>query len=444
MNNYKACVVPAALMMGLASAAHALELDLGLGARTDYHSNILRTEHDAKSDVERAVILEPGLKQLTGPLTADMQYRATYLDYLHDVESDTTQVEGRSNIQWAMLPERFNWIINHQLTDRLTDTRLPDIAQNRERRSVLTGGFDWILALGKVDSLIVSPRYVDVSFQGNNGADSKRKQGTMIWEHDFSAVSRLQTSANYAKAEFDDSTNNYNNKSALISYLTELSRLTYQIGGGYNRIERDSGDNFDGYTARAGADYHADILTFGGSLVRQLTDTSIGLSGVELQVPNFESRDSNFDQPSIVERTQAEIHADKQLGLSSHLAAGLNYSDDDYQPPVLRHEKRHGVSLSYDYTVNSRWSMRLASAYTLTNADDGSVSTRYRDLETDATLRYAMSHKVDVNFKLASFRRRSDGNSSGVAVGGSFAPGSGVSIESYTDNVASIEIMTRF
>ena len=444
MNNYKACVVPAALMMGLTSAANALELDLGLGARAEYHSNILRTEHDVQSDVERALIVEPGLKQLTGPLTADMQYRATYLDYLHNVETDTTQVEGRSNIQWAMLPERFNWIINHQLTDRLTDTRLPDIAQNRERRSVLTGGFDWILALGKVDSVVVKPRYVDVSFQGGTGADSKREQAELIWDHALSAVSRLQTGADYADVKFDNSADNYKYKALLISYLTELSHLSYRIGGGYNRIERDNGDNFDGYTVRVGADYHADLLTFGGSIVRQLTDTSIGLSSVELQMPNFESSDSNYGQPSIVERTQAEIHADKQLGASSHLGGGLNYSDEDYQPPEVRHEKRRGALLGYDYAVNSRWSMRLASSYTLTDSDDGGTTTRYRDLETDATLRYAMSQAVDVNFKLANYRRRVDGNGSVVVIGGGNVPGTPVAIENYTDNFAAIEIMARF
>ncbi len=401
-------------------ASAASDFNFSAGAGFESHDNAALVAHDEESDNKRTVSAELGYTKDDGALDADIGYQLMYSDYVHDTQDDENSINGSTSLKWQIAPRRLEAVAYHQIAQHMTDRRGAEVESNREERSIITGGFNGYLHFSPVDSLILAPRFSDVRFEESDGSDSQRAAVALIWDHRISSVSKLALSAGYDDAKFDEEGNDYTSPSLMLSFQTTLSRLSYQIGLGAKRIERDEGEDVNGSTATIAVDYNGDDgQSWGGSYVRQLTDTSVGLSGMELQLDNFTSNDSNFDEFDIIEENKMDAYWQGRFSASSQFSLSIGYRKQDYKNTPRDQNIAHAGG-SFQYIVNSRWSVRLDSLFERTEFIEES-ELEYDTIRTFLSAIYHPTRPLEIRASIGQDKRSADPSAS-----------------SYTDNVVSI------
>lgn len=405
-----------------ASSNFSLAGMVGLEAQ----SNAGLTSRDEQSDTKRSVSADVGYKKNDGELLADIDYQAGYGSFVHGVQSDQTSINGRGALTWLIAPSRLDAVLTHQISQQLTDRRGLDVANNREERSILTTGFDGFLHMSPVDSLILAPRFTDVHFQQSNNSDSKRSSMATTWDHKVSRVSALDLKANYDDVKFDDSVNDYSSPNLMLSFSTALSRLSYEIGLGASRINRDKGKDVSGSSATAVLNYHGDAgQDWGASYIRRLTDSSIGLSSAELQVTSFRSNDSNFAQVDIIQEDKFDTYWRDHISASGQLELNAGYQREDYKT-TPRDQNVTYAHMGYQYSINSRWSAGIDARFDRTKFVDD-PKQKYDTTSLYLKVSYRPSRPLEVRFSIGQDKR--DADTSGA---------------SYTNDVALAELRYRF
>lgn len=416
------------LVMAQQGVAAPSEYTLRVGADLRYHDNAALASEDEQSDVERVIRAQLGYRRPDdGLFLVDLDYLAEYSDFLHDEQESETAIDGRANFLWHMLPRNLDFVLHHQISQQLTDRRTTDVSDNRERRQVLTTGFDGKLHPSAVDTIVISPRFVDVKLQESDQSDSQRGGLNVAWQHQLSAVSLLALTAGYNDVKFDEGDNDYESSSLMLSYRAALSRLSYQLGAGYNKFDRDSGDSPDGYMLRLGADYQGEGFTWGGTLVHELTDNSIGLSGVELDMTNFRADDSNFEVQDIVERTQLDLFARRRLGVDTEIFAGIGARRDRYETDNSLDEDSYYMQLGYTYQLSSRWGLGATARWENIEFVDDPTGLEYDDTYIELFATYRVNSRLD--WRVAVLREQRD---------------SDIDFQEYTDNQAVLSVNYRF
>lgn len=434
LNSGTTVLVASALAM-VAQSAFSMEVsyqNTPLGEFTLYgggglvnHTNAALQDVDRRSDVERVVHLDMGyLHPDDGRFQANVNYLVQRRDFLHDVQTDQTAVDGTARLRGHLWQDRLDVILENQVSEALSDTRQVDTTNNQQRRSVTTVGLDGFAHFSAVDALVISPRFTDVSMEESTGSDSERSMLTLGWLHQVSAVTEAQLNATYGSVRFDDSLNNYDSTSVQLGFKTALSRLDYQVHVGFNRFDRDQGKNVDGYTAQLGVDYHGDGYTWGGSVVHELTDTSIGLSPVEFSLTNFQARDNNFDVQDLLKRTQA-IHGERRFG-AGQFGASVGYHKDDYNT-LPRDEQGYSIQANYLYPLNSYWSLGVSARYEKVEFLNAPLNFTYRETTPEIYALYRWSERLTVRLGFARHDRKSDQDA-----------------DTYTDNQAMVDLNYRF
>lgn len=402
--------------------AAAPNLDVTVGADLEYHDNAALVSEDEKSDLDRVARARVDYTNPGGSLPITLGYLAERHDFVDDVEEDRTRIDGAANAKWFALPNLLDFDLTHQISDQLQDRRAADVNTNRERRSIVSAGANLYGHLSKVDTISLSPRYTDVNLQSSSGSDSEHVSAALAWRHALNAVSALQLTGTRERVRFDDSINDYDATRGLLSYNTRLSRLTYSVGGGYNRIERDDRRDANGYTVQLAADYVENAYTWGGSLIRQLTDSAIGLSGFENTLTNFRAEDGNVDVPDIVESTQADLHVQRQISASHNVRGSVGYVRQDYKD-TLRDENSYFALAGYEYSINPLWMLGVTARYENSEFPDDPSDLEQKDKQLDLSLAYRHSERLTARFAVG--REQRDAN---------------VAVSEYTDNYALISV----
>lgn len=396
------------------------------GVGLEAHDNAGLTGNNEESDTKRLINADLGYKKTDGALNIDMGYRTEYGDYLHDVQKDQTSINGSTALKWLIAPRQLEAIFSHQISQQLTDSSGLDVASNREERSVITAGLDGFVHFSTVDSLVLSPRFTDVRFSESDNSDSRRASMTAMWDHKISSVSALDLSVNYDHVTFDDSLNDYDLSGVGLSFKTTLSRLSYALGLGANRISRDTGDDVSGSRINASVDYHGDAgRDWGASYVHQLTDTSIGLSGIELTSSNFSANDSNADQFDIITEDKFDVYLRDRVSAASQFSLGAGYQKQDYKDTPRDQDIAYAQG-GYQYSINSRWSVGADARFERTKFIED-PKNEYDTTKLYLNTTYRPLRPLEIRFSVGQDKRNAD-----------------TSTASYTDKVAIIGFRYRF
>jgi len=420
------------LMTGLSSSVIAADqLSLSAGAGLELHDNAAHLESDEKSDLNRFINADIGYQKTDGNVRADIGYRAERSDFLRDYDEDNTAVNGHGMLKWLIAPRLLDASLSHQISETQSNRRELDVASNRERRSITTAAINGYLHLSAVDSIILTPRFSDIGFEDSTDSDSQRSSMTVAWQHELSQVSSLSLNANYDHVTFDESINDYDSPSVMLLFKAALSRLSYQIGLGATRFERDEGEDFNGSTAQLAIDYVSPEGTqWGGSYLHQLTDSSVGLSTFDFSLNNssstdFNSGDSNFEEFDVIKIDRVEAYWKQRLNASNQINADIGYRKEDYKETPQDQDVGY-VQLGYLYTINSLWSAGLDARYERTKFVD-EPTQKYDTTRVRLNATYRVSRPLEIRFSIGQDKRDADESS-----------------DSYTDNVALIGMNYRF
>jgi hypothetical protein len=414
------------LIYSTSAAFAASDLNVVAGVGAEYHDNAALVHDNEESDVDRIARAHIDLDRPDGPVAMKLGYDVERHDYQDNVQSDRTAINGSAMLNWQAIPRSLDFFASHQISDQLQDRRGTDVSSNLERRSIISVGGNGYAHPSKVDTLILSPRFSTINLQSSSGSDSRQSAVDLSWRHALSPVSALMLTGSRSTARFDDSVDNYDATRAMLSYNTRLSHLNYSVGGGFNRIKRDQGKDANGYSVQASADYVETYYSWGGAIIRQLTDSVIGLSGFETSVTDFRATDGNVDQFDIVETTQADLHGQRQLGQSSRINGSIGYLKYDYQQ-TPRDENTYYAQLGYSYSLNLLWSVGLNGRYEKRDFVDDPAGLVEKNKELELFADYRASQRLSIRFLVG--REQRDAN---------------ISANQYTDNYAQLSADYKF
>lgn len=412
-----------ALLSEVVFAAPNAKVDVGAGM--EFHSNAALVSTDEKSDVARIAHLGFSWSDPAGPMAGDIGYQVERRDFADNTQQDETAINGRANLRWDLAPRTFDVTLQNSVSQTQASQTTANTANNRERRTVLTAGVDGYLHLSSVDSIVLSPRYTDTTFSESTQSDSRNMNADLSWQHELDAVSKLSVSANSGRVRFDQSQQDYDANSGKVSYQAALARFNYSLSGGYKQFKRDYGQDVSGNTASLAADYRGDGYDVGGTVVRDLTDSSIGLAQSEFSLANFTANDTNINQVDVLETTQVDIFWHQKLSPVSGLNVGMGASQDNYKT-TLQDQNRYHIQADYHYKATAYLDFGLQARFAQTRFLDDPQDRKYDDMTYAASVQYLFNPRLDVKFSLSRDSRNAN-----------------TSTADYTDNIALLSVNYR-
>lgn len=414
----------AVLSSGGLHAASEWGATAGLGA--EYHSNAQRVSTDEESDLARIATLGLTWRNQDAAVEGDAAYQITRRDFADNEQRDENAIDGRTNLQWNVAPRTFDVFVQHLISTSLTNSQEADTSDNRERRSVLTGGVNGYLNLSPRDVIAIRPSYTDIQFSRSDESDSQRATADVSWQHRVSQVSNFVVSTNYSDVKFDDESQDYDASTVTVGYNTQLARLSYSVDVGHSWFKRDDRPDVDGNNFRVAANYLTETAEYGLSVVRDLTDSSIGLAQEEFTLPDFTSTDSNFDQVDVLTRTRAELTGLWNLSALTRLEAAVGFQEDDYETTPRDQEEYYG-RVGVNHTLNSYWTVSAQGRYGRQRFLDGSANGHYDNTLLTVGATYRFNPSLSVTGELTRDDRRAEESSL-----------------DYTDNIAIVTVNYRF
>jgi len=385
----------------------AADLDVTVGAGAEYHDNALQTKTDKRSDYARVVNAGVVYRNPQTSLPIIVDYRIERRDFEHDLQEDETSLTGNSSLVWAALPRTLDFRLGHQASSQVVDRRGPNITNNREQRSIASAGANLYGRLGAVDTLVLSPSFTDVQVTGDVADDSERTSLGAGWEHRLSEVSALTFNVSRSKIDSENSINDYDLDVATLGLKTRLSRLSYSLEAGGNRIERDGLDDVSGAMVQLGADYNGGDISWGVSYVNRLTDSSVGLEGFAAGGDASNSSpggDGNVGEFDIVHSNEADIHATYRFNAASSLTGRIGYLDYDYED-TPRDERDYTAELRYNYIVNTHWQLDFGVTRTDADFTDDPNDLKQKETVVDVSATYHFTRQLDLRATLGREER---------------------------------------
>ncbi len=384
--------VAALALAGSFGVAAAIDTTVGVAVGVEHSDNITRSDDNPRSDVEREVRLELGAIGNTAQFDAEVAYVLTARDFKNNLQSDNEVVDGNARILWTPLPNRFSWELTNNVSDRVSNDRLADTPNNRQQRNIIATGPNFIAALSPVDRLDVELRYVDVNVgeadtaiigQAQQGSDSERKLGRLRWTHRLSAVGDLVVNTEYEDVAAEL---NVVYKRLLVGYAAGLRNGSYEIFAGANQVEPDGRETFDASVIQAAATYSFGGHGFSVTVVKELTDTSVGLGTSSLRDESFNPSDNNFGNFDILERKRADITYQNSLICDScSFRASAYFDQQEYQDrpqdqdPLGQpgDQKRYGYSLGLVYSLTGNINLLADTRFEVSDFIDDPDGLKY-------------------------------------------------------------------
>lgn len=387
--------------------AHAaFDSTIGVSTALEYHSNINQTSENEMSEVERQIGAKVGLSQESNFSQMNIDYDVTKRDFQHDRQEDTTSTTGSARINVDISPKRLAWFASNSLSEDLRDSRAADTQDNRERRSSTATGVQLTARFSARDYLQLTPSVSKVQFKDSSQSDSERTNANLSWLHGMSQVSNLRFSIAGSKVKFDNTDFDYDYSAINAGYTTQLSRIKYSLTIGANKVNRDIGNDVDGVTLNATANFSASPTFWGLSLLSEITDSSVGFSSFETEISDFESDDNNFESVDIIKRSQFQAFYRSNLSSNSSIGARTTINEERYDT-LPEDQLAVSISANYTFRYTQRLSFSPGIAWKETKYRDDPLDEKRKLQQVNFTINYVFLNDLSTALRLASRKQRS-------------------------------------
>lgn len=199
--------------------------------------------------------------------------------------------------------------------------------------------------------LVASADFTQIDFTKNELNNSKRTTAALAWQRRASKVSSINLQAQQSDISFDNfDSANYSYTNAVVVYSTQLRNLSYSLAVGYNRSERDSGDNYGSPTYAFSTSYKTAIYSFNVMSSKAITDSSMGNGNIR-GVNQNPDNDGAFKVDQI-ERMNTEVSWGTQiLCIKCTLSLSLHQNKDNYLL-IADQGRQEGSAVSFSYAFS--------------------------------------------------------------------------------------------
>ncbi len=385
-----------------------------------------RDDNAARSDIESHIRLNVGLSGKTAQFDTELAYAFTARDYKNNRQTDDESIDGDARILWTPLPDRFAWELTNNVSDSVRNDRLADTLENRRQRNILSTGPNFTFRLSPVDRLSAELRYEDVNVENSDetgddaevdvtrregNGDSERKIGRLRWTHGLSRVSDFLVNAAWedVKADVDVTFSRL-----LVGYSARLRSGNYEISIGANRVEPEVGDGFDGSVVQVAYTHDFGGQSLNLTLVKEATDTSVGLGTNSLRSEAFSPRDSNFDSFNIIERQRVDIAYQNVLVCGAcTVRAGVFYDeqedkdDANEQDPLIlpNSQTSYGLNLGLVYALRRNLNLLADANFEVIEFVDDPDGLEYDVSEYIFAVNYSVLRDFSIALRVMQFSR---------------------------------------
>ncbi|MFA7554738.1 MAG: hypothetical protein WCY88_10845 [Spongiibacteraceae bacterium] len=328
-------------------------VSIGLFVEADYDDNIRKAEANEKADLKQIIGVNFGANYTTRSIDLATQYSLTHEEYQHDSYDGKTRLEGYLSALFSSNPERYSWVFKHQQSIGLISSQDVSTTDNIDQRSTFTTGPDVKLRITPVDMLTVSGRYIDTRFDESENNDTQRGQVQLNWGHSLSQFTHIGLNASHTEVDAEEDGKGYEQQRLGVSFSSQFRYGQYSIEVGGSNLTRDDANiddvngvygNFNYTTSWAGQ-------SFGASVNRDITDSSVGLSLYIDPESDFQNGDNNFNSFDVITRTRYQVFyrrtsPDGRLGGSITLAHDI----EDYSTE-LQDQENSSVRMGLDYQL---------------------------------------------------------------------------------------------
>lgn len=342
-------------MMGLLvcapSTVHALRADYGLGVGAEYSDNIALVETDEQDDVGLSLFAGFSLEHSAAELDADVRGGIEYTDYTNDVFSDETLGSLRADVEWRPIPGVLHWTVEDYFTQTLRDSIAPETPANRINANAFSTGPDFFLRLGPATTFETHLRRAEYYFEDTD-ADSSRNMLSLAWVRALRP--QLDVSANlaYEEANFTQTDSlDFDRFDYFLRGVSRRGRSELAADIGATRVDRESGDDIDGFLGRlllrrqVGVNTQLDL-----EASSQYTD-----SGVDLLTAGAApfTLDRSNEQISGDVFNDRRIEARYRTGTADrNWSAYIQLRDEDYDT-LLRDRETRAVRLDFHRNISA-------------------------------------------------------------------------------------------
>lgn len=431
-----------ALLFG-SSSAFALEWGVDGRVGAQHETNPDLSFQDEQADWRRIAEVRGFLSHESSQIDVDLDYSAYHESWADKTFDDRNTFTGFGSFQWQPA-NFFRFFLENRRRDLIVNNQDADTPDNRDVRTTLTGGVEFIANVTSVDELYLQGVYRKVGFQESFGIDQNRPGVGVGWRHRLSEVSRLSVDAFAERIEFKDQDTiergDVDRANLYAEYQAQLRRIDYVIQVGYTWVDADetirivddgSGPTLEVLEAqkfgepliRADLGYTKDNHRLTFTAFHVLTDTSIGLDENNIGGIDYTPEDSNFDQLDLVTRQQVRFGYNLLFGKERWTLDVVARGDrEDYQT-AQRDQDRQRINTLLTYQINRRIDLGMYADYERIHFQDDPNNTRYNTLWAGVRMGFRIFRFGEINLRLERQRRTS---------GDDFAE--------FTNNVAAAEI----
>ncbi len=404
------CICSAAMLLSGHVLASNLKWEVYGDLGAQYESNPRKAASGSEQgDTKVRALAGIRLHQETEFIFLDFDYRAsheTWLGEMDEIFGDRNKLEGYGQFSWKPA-DYFTFYVNNRREDLIVNNRFVETQNNRTVRSVIEVGAEFTARLSRVDTLNLVPIYRAVNFS-DAGIDSKRPGVLLFWGHRLSETDALSVNLFAESIDFETPVldaiapqDDILRAQAFVGYSARLNRLSYEFEAGYTWVRRDDSNNADsiddsandysGPLIRARLNYQHENHSFQLRVIRDLTDTSVGLGG-SFSGGDYGTGDTSVNQLALVTRSQIDVYYDLAFAAEQwSWQIGYRYDQQDVEydaldaledaigpidPPIdlgllgVQDETRNLIYSALLYEMTPKITARLIGNYRITDFTD--------------------------------------------------------------------------
>ncbi|MFC5578040.1 hypothetical protein ACFPOA_08475 [Lysobacter niabensis] len=233
----------AILAAAFGSGAHAAKINYRFELEALHSDNINLSENNQASET----VFIPRLKfdVLEEGAAIELQARGELerRHYMQDEFEDETRGQFAGQLNWALLPQRLNFVLEDYLSEQPINIRDGRYPGNLQQVNVFLGGPSFFARMGDATRFQLDLRGADTHAEESPGFDSTRYSAAGALYRDLTSASTGSLHLISTKVEFDDPIESvdYTRNDGFARYDGTFRNVQYQLDLGYARLNRDSG-----------------------------------------------------------------------------------------------------------------------------------------------------------------------------------------------------------
>ena len=211
--------------------------DFGTTATTIWSSNIALAPTNLRQGTIGQLAIDLDYQESTRRLRTDLKINAAARHYFNGDFNDTLIGGLNGGLYLAIVPERFEWIVQDTFGQVLSNQFAAPTAGNLNNVNYLTTGPDLTFELGSALSVLLSGRYATTNYS-RNGADNERLTGAMSLIRNLNDASDLSLTAKSDQLEYSGVVGNslIHRDEIALGYGLRSSRTSAQFEAGYAKV----------------------------------------------------------------------------------------------------------------------------------------------------------------------------------------------------------------